>query len=195
MEQTSLSILSAIRSTTLSSFDWAEPRLAMIACRPVRISRAEVAALSGMIERYQMRRCRVTREMAPGADGPPPAQGRRSGGLRHGEGDEGLADCAFDLPVLADGDVERAAGEPVVAGEVRGAAAVSRLLVPADQPGIFGRVVLDHLGVDPGLHGREAERHRQNCVHDHIEYSISQLRRCAGVPSRTMPNRGMTRFQ
>ena len=36
------------RSTTWSSLDWAEPRLAMIACRPVRISRAEAAAESGM---------------------------------------------------------------------------------------------------------------------------------------------------
>src|SRR5438270_7047861 len=40
-----------MRSTTLSSLDWAEPRLAMIACRPVRISRAEVAALSGICAR------------------------------------------------------------------------------------------------------------------------------------------------
>src|SRR3954468_23060478 len=51
MEQTSLCILPAMRSTTLSSLDCAEPRLAMIACRPVRISRAEVAALKGMAAR------------------------------------------------------------------------------------------------------------------------------------------------
>src|SRR5437588_5767550 len=51
MEHTSLAIFSAIRSTTLSSLDCAEPRLAMIACRPVRISRAEVAALKGIAAR------------------------------------------------------------------------------------------------------------------------------------------------
>src|SRR5690349_21615295 len=61
MEQTSLAILSAMRSTTLSSFDWALPRPAITSCRPVRISREEAAAESGMRIRYQMRRANVTR--------------------------------------------------------------------------------------------------------------------------------------
>src|SRR5687768_7207036 len=53
MEQTSLRIASAIRSTTRSSLACAEPRLAMTSWRPVNISRAEVAALTGMDQRYQ----------------------------------------------------------------------------------------------------------------------------------------------
>src|SRR5215510_8137476 len=61
MEQTSLSMVFAIRSTTLSSLDCALPRPAMISCKPVRISRAEAAALSGIAKRYQMRRAYVTR--------------------------------------------------------------------------------------------------------------------------------------
>src|SRR4051794_38680580 len=63
MEQTSLPILSAMRSTTLSSLDWALPRAPMTSCSPVRISRAEVAAESGMPSGYQMRRARVTRAL------------------------------------------------------------------------------------------------------------------------------------
>ena len=47
-QQTSLSIASAIKSTTRSSLVWAEPRLAITSCRPVKISRADVAADSGM---------------------------------------------------------------------------------------------------------------------------------------------------
>src|SRR4051794_17081191 len=114
-----------MRSTTLSSLDWAEPRLAMIACRPIRISRAEVAALSGMVERYQMRRRRVTREMAPGAGEPLRAQGRwRSGGFGDVEGDVHLTDRAFHAAVVSDGDIEGAAGQPIVAGEVRDATAI-----------------------------------------------------------------------
>ena len=50
----------AIKSTTLSSLVWAEPRLAMISCRPVRISRAEAAAESGMADGYQMEPRRAT---------------------------------------------------------------------------------------------------------------------------------------
>ena len=53
-------IFSAMRSTTLSSLDWAEPRPAMIAWRPVRISRAEVAAESGMGDRLSDGPPRVT---------------------------------------------------------------------------------------------------------------------------------------
>src|SRR5687767_6288262 len=48
MEQTSLRIASAMRSTTLSSLVCADPRFAMTSWRPVRISRAEEAALTGM---------------------------------------------------------------------------------------------------------------------------------------------------
>src|SRR5438105_2163917 len=50
-----------MRSTTLSSLTCAEPRLAMISCRPVRISRAAMAAEAGMMMRYQMPRIPVTR--------------------------------------------------------------------------------------------------------------------------------------
>ena len=52
----------AIRSTTWSSFNCAEPRLAMTSCRPVRISRAAAAAEAGMRLRYQKRGRRVTRD-------------------------------------------------------------------------------------------------------------------------------------
>src|SRR6476619_4057530 len=37
-----------MRSTTRSSLDWALPRAAMISCNPVRISRAELAAVCGI---------------------------------------------------------------------------------------------------------------------------------------------------
>src|SRR5689334_11285332 len=52
---------SAIRSTTWSSLAWAEARRAIRSCSPVRISRADVAALSGMPQRYQKRCAAVTR--------------------------------------------------------------------------------------------------------------------------------------
>src|SRR6476661_2760304 len=54
MEQTSLCILSAMRSTTRSSLDCTEPRAPITSWRPVRISLAETAAEVGMAERYQM---------------------------------------------------------------------------------------------------------------------------------------------
>src|SRR6187200_2363787 len=62
MEQTSLCIVSAIRSTTLSSFDCGLPRPAMTSWSPVRISRADAAALSGMTKRYQMEPRPVTQD-------------------------------------------------------------------------------------------------------------------------------------
>ena len=62
MEQTSLSIFSAMRWTTWSSFDWADPRLAITSWRPVRISRAEVAAEWGIEPRLSdgTRACHAT---------------------------------------------------------------------------------------------------------------------------------------
>src|SRR5438045_6691554 len=47
----SLPTARALTSASRSSLACAEPRLAMISCRPVRISRAEAAAESGMAGR------------------------------------------------------------------------------------------------------------------------------------------------
>src|SRR5690349_19863581 len=73
MEQTSLSIFSAMRSTTWSSFDWAEPRLAITSWRPVRISRAEVAAEWGIEPRLsdRTRACHATMAVRPGGSAVP----------------------------------------------------------------------------------------------------------------------------
>src|SRR5215208_6050978 len=63
----------------------------MISCRPVRISRADVAAETGMPERYQMGSGDVTREES-GA-----ARADRTKMLRKGDASEALADYLLAL--------------------------------------------------------------------------------------------------
>src|SRR5688572_238427 len=92
-----------MRSTTRSSLDCALPRAAITSWRPVRISRAEeVAALSGMAERYQMGRPRanrlVDRGLSRGLALPAPLLDvDRFGRAARFGGEQAEAQCIFEM--------------------------------------------------------------------------------------------------
>src|SRR4051812_36815050 len=125
-----------MRSTTRSSLLCAEPRLAMMSWRPVRISRAEAAAVEAMPSRL--------------TDAPPPCHAKRhrvgaiaarcrpSGSVLHVERDVPGADVALHVPARIHREVVGAA-KAIEAAD-------SRLAVPEDL-----LCVVPDLGRDPGL--------------------------------------------